>query len=83
MSAAVAQRINEQMNGAAVILPMDGFHYSRAELQRMEESTDMSIHMTNYLQDEEHLGLLMPRVALMHLKKHDKTVKHLYQSTAE
>ena len=47
MSAAVAQRINEQMTdgvsspSAAVVLPMDGYHYSRAELQRMGESTDI------------------------------------------
>jgi len=41
VSAAVAQRINEQMNGAAVVIPMDGYHYSRAELQRKGESTEI------------------------------------------
>jgi pantothenate kinase len=39
---AVAQRINKQMNedGACVVLPMDGFHYTRAELQSIANSPD-------------------------------------------
>jgi pantothenate kinase len=34
----VAERINQRMK--AVVLPMDGFHYSRAELQAIAASTD-------------------------------------------
>ena len=49
LSTAVAERINKQMqkNGddntypAAVVLPMDGFHYTRSELQTMGESSDI------------------------------------------
>ena len=41
MSAAVAQRINVVFTDTAVVIPMDGYHYSRAELQRMGESTDI------------------------------------------
>ena len=53
LSSAVASRINEQMmiqnkddDGevkalAAVVLPMDGFHYSRSQLRCMGESSDI------------------------------------------
>ena len=52
LASSVASRINEQMiqnkddDGedkalAAVVLPMDGFHYSRSQLQSMGESSDI------------------------------------------
>jgi pantothenate kinase len=49
LSTAVAARINEQLrtggggggdeDPAAVVLPMDGFHYSRSQMKAMEESS--------------------------------------------
>jgi pantothenate kinase len=53
LASAVAERLNSQMskngttltNQAAVVLPMDGFHYTRAELKSMGESDD---HPYNY-----------------------------------
>jgi len=51
LSNAVAQRINEQLqedgddnhdesSAAAVVIPMDGFHYSRSQLQDLGKSSD-------------------------------------------
>lgn len=40
LSAAVVQRVNELCNAdVAVVLPMDGFHYSRAELRAIAEGS--------------------------------------------
>ena len=48
LSNAVVQLINEQMHPeAAVVLPMDGFHYSRSELQAMGDS-----HTCEYTYEE-------------------------------
>lgn len=36
LAAAIAERVNAQSPGACVVLPMDGFHYSRAELRALD-----------------------------------------------
>lgn len=36
LAAAVAERVNKQVPGACVVLPMDGFHYSREELRALD-----------------------------------------------
>ena len=36
LAAAVAERVNDAHPGSCVVLPMDGFHYSRAQLRELD-----------------------------------------------
>jgi len=36
LAEAIAERVNAEQPGACVVLPMDGFHYSRSELKRLD-----------------------------------------------